>query len=151
MNIYITTYNGADLFQNFNNTYNCKHEFHGIIEELNNSYYNYTDETDDELRYGVIKYNKKEETFIIVERNRTMLYDSRIGFLDLKALSLKYELECNEINKIIDYIKPLMNSARDIITINKGNYILYFNKLLTSRGIKIQNYVLTKKSLLLSG
>ena len=78
-----------------------------------------------------------------------MLYDSRVGFLDLKALSLKYELESNEINKIIDYIKPLMNSARDINTINKDNYIFYFNNLLTSRCIKIQNDVLTKKSLLL--
>ena len=26
----ITTYNGADLFQNFNTTYNCKNDLHGI-------------------------------------------------------------------------------------------------------------------------
>ena len=42
-----------------------------------------------------------------------------------------------------------MNRATDRNTINKDNYIFYFNKLLTSRGIKIQNDVLTKKSLLL--
>ena len=91
--IYITTYNGADLFTNFNTTYESKHDFHGIIQELNNSYYKCTNGTDDALRYGMIKYNKKEEIFIIIDRNRTMIYDSRIGLLDLKALSLKDELE----------------------------------------------------------
>ena len=43
-------------------------------------------------RYGIIKYNKKENT-IIINSNRTMIYDSRVGFLDLKILSLKNELE----------------------------------------------------------
>ena len=40
----------------------------------------------------MIKYYKKEEIFIIIDRNRTMAYDSRVGFLDLTALSLKNEL-----------------------------------------------------------
>ena len=31
-----------------------------------------------------------------------MIYDSRVGFLDLKALSLKDELERDEINKLLD-------------------------------------------------
>ena len=66
-----------------------------------------------------------------------MIYDSRIGFLDLKALSLKDKLESGEINKLIAYIKPLMNSATDRNTINTDNYIFHFNMLLTSRGIKI--------------
>ena len=43
----------------------------------------------DELRYGMIKYNIIEDTFIIIDKNRTLIYDSRIGFLDLKALSSK--------------------------------------------------------------
>ena len=72
-----------------------------------------------------------------------MIYDSRVGFLDLKALSLKDDLERDEINKLIDYMKPLMITATDKTTINSNNYQLYFNKLLTSRGIKIQNDVLT--------
>ena len=76
-----------------------------------------------------------------------MIYDSRVDFLDLKSLSLKDELESNEINKIIQYIKPLMNSATDGNTINKDNYIFYFNKILNSIGIKIQNDVLTKEKL----
>ena len=66
--VYITTYNGADLFKNFNATYECKHDFHGIIQELNRSYYNGTDGTDEALRYGMIKYIKKEETFIFIEK-----------------------------------------------------------------------------------
>ena len=33
--INITTYNGAHLFKNFNEIYKCKHDFHGIISELN--------------------------------------------------------------------------------------------------------------------
>ena len=40
----------------------------------------------DDLRYGIIKFNKKEKNFIIIDRNRTMIYDSRVGFLDLKTL-----------------------------------------------------------------
>ena len=57
--IYITAYNGADLFKNSNTTYECKHDFYGIIQELNNRYNNCTNGTDDALRYGMIKYNKK--------------------------------------------------------------------------------------------
>ena len=34
----------------------------------------------DELRYGIIKYNRKEKTFIIIYRNRIIMYDSRVGF-----------------------------------------------------------------------
>ena len=56
--IYITTYKGADLFKNFNTTYECKHDFYGIIQELNNSFYNCTNGTNAALRYGMIKYNK---------------------------------------------------------------------------------------------
>ena len=100
----------------------------------------------DELLYGSIKYNKKEKTFIIFDRFRTMIYDSRVDFLDLKALSLKDELERNEINKFIDYIIPLMDNATDKNTITIKNYQFYFSKLLTSRVIEIQSDVLTKKN-----
>ena len=40
-----------------------------------------------------------------------------------------------------------MYSATDRNTINKDNYIFYFIKLFTSRGIKIQNDDLTKEKL----
>ena len=40
-----------------------------------------------------------------------------------------------------------MNSATDRNTINKDNHIFYFNKLLTSRGIKNQYDVLTKEKI----
>ena len=85
--IYIKTYSRADIFKNFNEIYKCGHRFYEIINELNGSYYNYTAGTANELRYGIIKYNKKEKTFIIIDRIRTMIYDSRVGFLDLNALS----------------------------------------------------------------
>ena len=144
--IYITTHNGADLFKNFNITYDCKHDFHGIIQELKRSYYNCTDGTDEELRYGMIKYNKKEETFIIIDRNRTMIYDSRIGFLDLKALSVKDELESSEIHKLIAYLKPLLIIATDRAVVNTDNYQFYYNKLLTLNNIEIQNDVPIKET-----
>ena len=99
----------------------------------------------DELRYGIIKYNKKENTFIIIISNRTTIYDSRGGFLDLEALSLKDELEGEDINNLIAYMKPLMINATDRITINHDNYQFYFNKLFTLNKIKIQNDVLTKE------
>ena len=66
--------------------YNCEHKFYVITIDLKSNYYNCIDGMSDELRYGMIKYNKKEETFIIIDRNRTMIYDSRIGFLGLKLI-----------------------------------------------------------------
>ena len=39
---------------------------HSIIQELNNSYYNCTDGTDDALRYDIIKYNKKKEILLLL-------------------------------------------------------------------------------------
>ena len=143
--IYLTTYNGSDLFKNFNEIYKCEHDFSKIISELNSNHYNRTDGMSDELRYGIIKYNKKENNFIIIKSNRTMIYDSRVGFLDLKALSLKDELGREDINKLIAYMKPLMINATDRNTISHDNYQFYFNKLLTLKGIKIQNDVLTQE------
>ena len=52
--IYITTYNGADLFRNFIDTCKRKNDFHGIISELNNSYYNCAHGMAPELRFGMI-------------------------------------------------------------------------------------------------
>ena len=74
-----------------------------------------------------------------------MLYDSRVGFLDLKALSLKDELEGEDINKLIAYVKPLMMNATDRNVINHDNYIFYFNELHKLNNIKIQNDVLTQE------
>ena len=149
--IYLTTYNGPDLSKNFNEIYKCEHDINKIISELNSNYYNCTDGMSDELRYGIIKYNKKENTFIIISSNRTRLYDSRVGFLDLKALSLKDDLEREDINKLIAYMKPLMINATDRNVINHDNYQFYFNKLLTLNNIKIQNDVLTKEMILGKG
>ena len=100
----------------------------------------------DEFRYGIIKNNKKKNTIIIIiNSNRTMMYDSRVGFFDLKALSLKDKLEREDINKLIAYKKPLMINATDRNTVNHDNYQFYFNKLFTLNNIKIQNDVLTKE------
>ena len=143
--IHLTTYNGADLFKKFIKIYKCEHNFKKITRELNSNYFNCRDGMPDELRYGIIKYNRKENTFIIIDKNRTMIYDSRVGFLDLKALSLKAKLESEDKNKLIAYMKLLMINARDRNTINHDNYQFYFNKLLTLKGIKIQNDVLKQK------
>ena len=92
-----------------------------------------------------MKDNRKENTFIIIDNNRTMIYDSRVGFLDLKALSLKDKLESEDKNKLIAYIKPLMINSTDRNTIKHDNYQFYFSKLLSLKGIKKQNDVLTKE------
>ena len=76
-----------------------------------------------------------------------MIYDSRVGFLDLKALSLKDKLESDEIDKLIAYMKPLLINATDTAVVNTDNYQFYFNKLLTLNNIKIQNDVLTKEKI----
>ena len=80
----------------------------------------------DEFRYDIIKYKRKENTFIIIDKNRTMIYDSRVGFLDLKAVSLKDKLKSEDKNKLIAYMKPLMINATDKNTINHDNYQFYF-------------------------
>ena len=149
--IYLTTYYGADLFNKFTVIYKCENNFIKIISELNSNYYNCTDGMSDELGYGIIKYNRKENTFIIIDKNRTMIDDSRVGFLDLKALSLKDKLENDDENKLIAYMKPLMINATDRKTINHDKYQFYFNKLLTLKGIKIQNDVLTKEMIRANG
>ena len=74
-----------------------------------------------------------------------MIYDSRVGFIDLKALSLKDELEREDINKLIAYMKPLMINATDRKVINHDNYVFYFNKVLKLNNIEIQNDVLTEE------
>ena len=79
-----------------------------------------------------------------------MIYDSRVGFLDLKALSLKDDLEREDINKLIAYMKPLMTNTTDRNVINHVNFQFYFNKLLTYN-IKIQNDVLTKEMIMGKG
>ena len=80
-----------------------------------------------------------------------MIYDSRVGFLDLKALRLKDELETDEIKKLIDYMKPLIYNVTDRNTINTIHYQFIFNKLHTSRGIKIQNDFLTIETIKANG
>ena len=60
---YLTTYNGPDLFKNFNEIYKCEHDFSKIISELNSNHYNRTDGTSDEIRYGIIKYNRRKILF----------------------------------------------------------------------------------------
>ena len=146
--IYLTIDNGPDLSKNFNEIYKCEHDFSKIISELNSNHYNRTDGMSDELRYGITKYNKKENTFIIINSNRTVINDSRVGFLDLKALSLKDELKREDINKIKAYMKPLMIKATDRNVINHDNYKIYFNNLLKLNNIKIQNDVLTKEMIM---
>ena len=61
--IYLTTYNGPDLFKNLIEIYKCEHDFSKVISELNSNHYNRTDGMSDELRYGIIKYNKKKIFF----------------------------------------------------------------------------------------
>ena len=80
-----------------------------------------------------------------------MIYDWRDGFLDLKALSLKDKLESGDKNKHIAYMKPLMINVTDGVTINHDNYQFYFIKLLTLKGIKIENDVLTQEKIKANG
>ena len=139
---------GQIYFKNLRKCLNIsKHDFHGIIRGLNNSNYNCTNRTDDALCYGMIKFNKKKETIIIIDRNGTMIYDSSVGFLDLKILSLKNKFESDETNKLMAYLKPLLVSATDRVVVNTNNNQFFFCKLLTLNNFKIQNEVLTKKKI----
>ena len=76
-----------------------------------------------------------------------MIYDSRVHFLVLEALSLKEKLESDEVHNFIAYMKPILINATDRAVVNTDNYQFYFNKLLTLKKIKIQNDVLTKEKI----
>ena len=78
-----------------------------------------------------------------------MIYDPRVGFLDLKAFSLKDKLESDEKDKLIAGIKPLMNSATYRNTINTDNYRFYFNTILESKALKFRMMFYLGRSLLL--
>ena len=119
---YLTTYNGAALIKNFIGIYECQHNFNKTISELNSNYYYCTDGMSDDLRYDIMKYNWKENTLIIIDKNRTMIYDSRVGFLDLKALSSKDKLESEDKNKLIAYMKPLAINATDRNSISQDSF-----------------------------
>ena len=144
--IYITTYNTSKLFDISNKRCGCKHEFHGIIKELYSNYYDYTNRTAAEFQNGLIKYNSKEDTSVIIDNNRTMIYDSFAGFLDIKALSLKEIISITDITKAIAYMKPLMINPTDGYIINPDNYEFFFKKILAAKGIPKQNDVLTKET-----
>ena len=150
--IYLTTYNGGVIYLKILMKYiNLNITSLKKISELNSNYYNCTDGMSDELRYGITKYNRKENTFIFIDKNRTMIYDSRVGFFDLKALSLKDKLESEDKNKLIAYMKPLMINDTDRNTINHDNHQFYFIKILTLKGFKIQNDVLTQEMIKADG
>ena len=84
-----------------------------------------------QFRYGIIKNNKKKNTFIMIDNNRTIKYDSKDDFLYLKALTIKGHLSSEEIDKVIAYMRPLMINPADRNIFNPDNYKFYFNKLLT--------------------
>ena len=64
---------GQICFKYFILTYECKRDFNDMINDLNSSYYNCTDGIASEICYDLIKYNKNEDTFVIIVRNRTMI------------------------------------------------------------------------------
>ena len=94
----------------------------------------------------MIKYNKNEDSFFI-DRKRNMIYE--VGFLDLKAFSLNDKLQYDEINKLMEHIKPLMNNARDRNTINTDKYQFYFNNFLHQEVLKFRILFKPKKQLTL--
>ena len=73
-----------------------------------------------------------------------MIHDSRVGLLDIKALSIKAELSSEEKDKFIAYMKPLMIDPTGRNIINRDNYEFSFNKLLEWKNFKRQNDVLPK-------
>ena len=60
--IHITNYNGADLFSNFDEIYNSKHDFHEIIKDLNINHYNITDD----LEFFMVELNIKRKRILLL-------------------------------------------------------------------------------------
>ena len=74
-----------------------------------------------------------------------MIYDSGVGFLDFKALSLKDELDREDKNKFIVYMKPLMVNAAERNVINRDNYHFYLINFLHQKVSKYRMMFNKKK------
>ena len=72
--IYITTYNGGDLIDNFKNICICK-LFLKVIENLSCNHFICAHGIAERLRYCKIKFDKNDNSFIIIDRDRILLYD----------------------------------------------------------------------------
>ena len=86
----------------------------------------------------MIKYKKKAKIFINIDRNRTMIHDSRVGFLELKALSFKNKFESDKIDNIIAYMKPLMINATDRNITNIDNHQFFLVNFLLQKVLKFR-------------
>ena len=97
----------------------------------------------DQLRYGRIKFNKTNGTFFNIDRDRTLVYDSKFGSIDWKSLSLEDELLNEDKDKTTSYMNLLMTGPADSNAININNFMFHFNEL-EFREIEAQNDVWQK-------
>ena len=67
----------------------------------------------------MIRFIVKDDTFFIFARIRTSIYDSRTGFMDLKALNFEDEIDIDEEDKLKAYIKPILKRVTNRNTITK--------------------------------
>ena len=55
----------------------------------------------------MIKYETKDEPFIIIDIDRKIVYDSKFGLIDMEALSLKIEISDIDTEGILPHLKLL--------------------------------------------
>ena len=49
-----------------------------------------------DLQYGIIKYSPNNDSLIVMDKNRNILYDSSIGSFNIESLSLRRDLSSQD-------------------------------------------------------
>ena len=73
--IYITN-NGNGLFKKFKETFGIKHDVGELIDEVSNDYNSQA--IAEEFHNGMIKFEMNDTSFIILDRDKTLIYDSMV-------------------------------------------------------------------------
>ena len=71
------------FLKNFQDIYNCGHNFRERFENLSAKYYICQHGITEELRYGIIEFDKNDKSYIIIDKHRTLVYDSKISSIDI--------------------------------------------------------------------
>ena len=78
----------------------------------------------------------RDKFFIIIDRHKTLGYDSKVGSKVLKSLSLKSALTKKDTDSLISYMRLTMIDPMDRKIIGKDNLRFYSIKLLAFKRIE---------------
>ena len=79
------------------------------------------------IRYGIFKFDKSHYFFIIIDRDKSLVYGSKIGSIYIVAFSLRDGLQNEEIKNLIEYLKLRMEDSVGRNIVCTDNYMCHFH------------------------